>query len=595
MMECPSCGGRLPSGAQFCKHCGEAVTTQCRNCGSAVPAQANFCPECRADLTGSGATQSGDGPLRLEPREFARRLEGDILDGSGFFAWLSRRKEIEIETGNRALFLENGKLVETLGPGRHTLDSLGQRIRELRRSNNLTVFLVEQGDTAVDIAVDDIRTASEYPVTVYVELLFGIDDAERFVRSMLADRDAVTAETFGTILGRAVRDELQATISEYEPDELYGNRELTSQLRQDIERQCRSALERNGLRLVELRSFEYDDDKDELREERKQVEIQKEQEDINDERAQLDRRSRERATEDKVHGETERVRRRTAEQSADHEIETQQIDHEQTKDDKRRRHQHKAERERVEHDEELETTRTERDVERQDIEFEQDMKEMEELQDIKKKKDMDSLDVDEREQEMEMRRERHRAEVEKERLEARDDVDLDTVASLEDADKDVTELAKMEKAENLSPEQLDALGAQDSDELAKARQEAKKAENERQRVEDQKEFREEVREMAEGSMDRMQETTESAMDNMGETGKAAAEDTSDNVIVSGSGGSSDSGDTTIVQGGGGGGGDSPNSKTGGGGDEESTQATCPNCGTAVSADDTFCLDCGADI
>lgn len=594
-MHCPSCGGQLPEGAKFCKHCGDAVAIQCRNCGSSVPARANFCPNCRADLTESGASQSGSGPVRLEPREFARRLEGDILDGSGFFAWLTRRKEIEIETGNQALFLENGELVETLGPGRHKLESLPQRITELRRSNSLTVFLVERGDTTVDIAVDDIRTASEYPVTVYVELVFAIDEPERFVRSMLADRDAVSASTFGSILGRSIRDELQATVSGYEPDELYGNRELTRRLQQDIEEQCRSTLERNGLGLVELRSFEYDDDRDELREGRKQVEIRKEHEDIKDERAALDRRDRERTTEDRVHEEGERVRRKTAEQSADQEIETQQIDHEQTKEDMHRRHEHKSEREQVEHEEELKTTRTESKVDREDTEFEQDLKEMERLQDMKKRKQMDSLDVDEREQEMEMRREQHRAEVEKERLEARDDIDLETLASMDETADDVTELAKMARAEGLSPEQLDALGAQESDELAKARQEAKQAEHERKRVEDQKEFREELTEMAEDSMDRMQETSESAMDNMSETGTAAAEDTSDNVIVSGSDGGSDSGDTTIVQGGGGGGSPNEDTSTDSASGDTSEGAACPNCGTGISADDEFCLNCGADI
>lgn len=593
MIDCPNCRASLPDEASFCKHCGETVEVTCRNCGDTVPPAANFCPNCREELgSGSGDNRSAsDGPLRLKPREFADRLDAENLDAGGFFSWLNRRKEIEIETGNRALFLENGRLVEALGPGRHTLETLGQRIKELRRKKNPAAILVEDGDTAVDIAIDDIWTVSEYPVTVYVELVFAIEDAEQFVRSMLADRDAVTAETFDNLLGDAIRDELQATVSEYERDELYGNRELKRELRQDIESQCRATLERNGLRLVELRSFDYDDDRDEIREERKTVEIRKDTEDIEDEKAQLDRRGRERETEDTVHSEQQRVRRQTAEQSADHEIETQGIEQSHEKDDMRRRHEHKAERETVEHEQETETTRKEGEVERRDLEHEQDVGEMEDLVDLKKKKDMDGLDVDEREQEMEMQREEHEVEVERERLEARDEVDLDTVASLEDVDEDVTELAKMAKAGKLSPEQLDALGAQESDELAKARQEAKNAENERQRVEDQKEFREEVREMAEDSMDRMQETTESAMDNMGETGKAAAEDTSDNVIVSDSG-SSDSGDTTIVQGGGG----SGDSGGQGRGDDSSGRALiCPECETEVSADDTFCLNCGADI
>lgn len=585
MINCPHCKAELPDEASYCKHCGEAVELNCSNCGESVPAKANFCPNCRENLGGQETSQtSSDGPLRLKSREFARRLEEAQLGADGFLAWLNKRKEIEIETGNRALFLQNGKLVETLGPGRHTLETLGQRIKNRERSKNMAVVLVESRETAVNISVDDIRTASEYPVSVNIELVFGIDDAERFVQSMLADRDMITAESFSTILGGAIRDELQATLVEYERDELFGNRKLKRELREDIERQCRSDLERSGLRLVELRSFDYEDDRDHIREEKKDVEIRKDEESLKDEEAKLDQRGRERETDDKVHEEGQRVRRETTEQAADHEIETQELEHGQEKDDMQRRHEHKAERETVEHSEDIQTTKKEGEVERRELGHEQDIKEMEDLMDLKKKKDMDNLDVDEREQDMEMQREEHEVEIEKERLEARDDVDLDTVASLEDSDADVTELAKMAKAGELSPEQLDALGAQDSDELAKARQEAKKAEKERQRVEDQKEFREEVKEMAEDSMDRMQETSESAMDNMGETGKAAAEDTSDNVIVSGSDSGDSGGDTTIVQGGGGG--------SDGGSDRV---VVCPECESEVDPADDFCLSCGADI
>ena len=586
MISCPNCSESLPDEASFCKHCGGAVELECHNCGESVPAKANFCPNCREQLSPTaGAVSDDDGPFRLKPREFARRLEGSKLGSGGIIGWLNRRKEVEIEAGNRALFLENGELVDTLGPGRHTLETLSQRILNLERSKDLSVILVEDGDTAVDIEVDDIRTKSEYPVTVYVELVFDIEAFEPFVQSMLADRDAVTAETFGTILGDKIRDELQATIKQHERDDLYGNRELKRDLRQDIERQCRTTLERYGLRLLELRSFEYDDERDEIREGRKQVEIRKEKEDIKDDTSRLDRRDEERATEDSVHAERQRVRRETAERSADHEIETQEIEQSHETDDMQRRHEHKAEREDVEHEQEKATTRKEGEVERRDLEHEQDIDEIEDLMDVKKRKDMDDLDVDEREQDLEMQREEHEVEMEQEQLEARDDVDLDTLASLEDVDASVADLAEMAKAGELSPEQLDALGAQDSDELAKARQEAKKAEKERQRVEDQKEFREEIKDMTEDSMDRMQETSESAMDNVSETGQAAAEDTSDNVIVSDSEGS-DSGDTTIVQGG----------TTGEDGDDDPERVVvCPECDAEVAFDSEFCLNCGEEV
>ena len=595
MASCPDCGTNLPAEAKFCKNCGTAVSNRCPECGESVSARATYCPSCGTSIEASGqrsANTSDDDVLRLRPKAFASRISGSELSAGGLLNRLRQKKSVKVETGNRALLLENGELKTELGPGKHTLETIRDKITDLRTSESFTAILVEDGDTTVDLVIDGIRTASEYPIDIHLELVIGIDEPELFFTSLMADRDAVTTSEFERLLGNALRDELEATISQYEHEELYGNRELKRELRQDIDQQCRDTFRRNGLRLVELRSFEYDDDRDHVREGHKQVDIREEEEDIEDREAQLDKRERERETDDTVHQANQRVREETAKQSAEHEIEAQEIEQEQEKDDMQRRHEHKAERETVEHEEATKTTRKESEVRRRDLEHEQDVDEMEDLMDLKRKKDRQKLDREEREQDLEMRKEEHEAEVEKERLQARDDVDLETLASMEDVDEAVAELAELEKAEDLTPEQLEALGAQDSEELAKARQEAHKADAERQRVEDQKEFREEIKDMAEDSMDRMQETSESAMDNVSETGQAAAEDTSDNVIVSDSASSgSNDGDTTIVQGGGG----SGDAGSDGGSDDPDKVIVCPECHEEMPYDNDFCTNCGFDF
>ncbi|MFB6151292.1 MAG: zinc-ribbon domain-containing protein [Haloarculaceae archaeon] len=612
-MQCPSCGATAPADARFCGECGTSLAASCPSCGADNPADAAYCAECGAELTGGAdpdAARAGDSDvLQLREYEFARRATGSDLQARGFLARLRQKEEVKIEAGNRALLLENGEIKGTLGPGKHTLDSLGRKLKDFRRGQDYAVFLVNEGTTAVTVEVDDVRTATDYLVSVGVELVIEVDDPQLFFTEMLRTRDAVTAETLTATLGDAIRDELEATISGYERDDLYGNRELKRDLRQDVEHELRRTLERNGLRLVDLLSFEYGDDLDEVRERRKEVEIEREKQDIADDELELDKRETERETERVVHDQRQRVRRGSARQSADHELETQEIEQSHEKDDMRRRHRHEAEREEVEHDQEKKTTRTEAEAERREIEHEQDMSEIDDLLDAKKRKDMDGLDVEEREQDIEMRREEHEVEVERERLQARDEVDLDTLASMDSVDEAVAELAEIEKAEDLTPEQLEALGAKESDELAKARQEAHDAETERQRVEDQEQFREELRETMEDAMDRVQETSESAMDNMGDTAEAAAEDTSDNVIVPDAGGSSDSGDTTIVQGGGdgpgggggesggrsGGGEESGSGDQGGGADRSGGSVACPSCGAAVPADQAFCTDCGTEL
>lgn len=587
---CPVCDADLPAVAKFCHDCGTALDNACPHCSADVPEVGDYCPDCGEALESPHGGDRGN-VLQVRPREFARRVTDDELKAPGFVNWLRQKKQVKIEAGTRAYLLENGEPVAELGPGKHTIDSLGQKLVDGRRAQQYTTVLVDDGETTVVLSVERLRTATDYPVDATVELTVRVDDAGQLLRNLMADRGQVTAATFDQLLGDAIRDELQATVAEYDPDDLYGNRELKQRLREAIATQCRDLFGRNGIELVALRSFEYDDDRDELRERQKDVEIRADREELNERETELDRQQREREVDETVHKQNQRVRKETAKQDSDHEIERKKLENEHERDDLKRRHEHTADREAVEHDESIQSARKEAEIERRDLEHEQDLAEMEDLVDLKSKKDQRKLDRDEREQDIEMRQTEHEVEMERERLEARDAVDLETLASMEDVDEAVSELAEIEKAADLTPEQLEALGAKESEALAEARKEAHSAEHERKRREDQEAFREELTDMAADAMDRVTETSESAMDNMSETGQAAAEDTADNVIVPNSGNGADSGDTTIVQGGGGTAGDG----TADGDTDPEKVVICPACDGEVPHGDAFCLNCGAEL
>lgn len=621
MPTCPNCNTDIRSDAEFCPGCGESLTRNCPSCNEPLPAEAQFCSNCGRDLSAEGghesSGQAADGSAwRLAGDEFAKRLDGDALGPDGWKEKLQGKQTVKIESGNRALLLKNGELVDGLGPGKHTLDSFLNKLKNFGSSAESTVVILENSGCTVTRTFDDVRTREDYLVTVTLELVVSVSDPGRFFTSMLSDRDTLTTGTFSELLGRALENVLADTLSNFDHDELYGNREVRSRLEDQIKHEAADVLSRNGLELVELLSFDYADDREELRQRNKDLDIRAEREDQKDTKAELDRREREREADDTVHQQNQRVRKEASKQAADHTIEKQSVEQDHELDDKERRHEHKAEKESVEHEEDVKTHRTESEVDRRDIKHEQSMKErsdeheqdvdeIEDLLDIKQKKDEQKLNKEERKQEMEMEKEEHEVEVEQKRLDARDDVDAQTLASLDDTEtEEMADLAKMDKAENLNADHLDSLGAQDSDELAKARQEANKAEKERERVEDQKEFREEMKDVMEGSMDRIQETTESAMDNMGEAASTAAEDSSDNVIVSGDSGDSASGDTTIVQGGSGGRQDPQSGQPSQGGDQgqrghsetgSQGKVICPNCGAEEPADNDFCMGCGEDL
>lgn len=621
MPNCPNCNTRVPVDAQYCPDCGESITSSCPECGTSIGSDAQFCPDCGTDLTSAqrgmspGSEGSSSHLWRLAGDEFAKRLGGDAGSSDSLLERLRGRKTVRIEAGNRALLLEDGEVAETLEPGKHTLDSFADKIDRRGGSKRHVVVVIEESTVAAPLTFDDLMTADGSLVTVHVELTVQIDDRERFYRSMMGNKEVVTVGTLGRQFGDAIRGELETTLSSYDREELYGNQRLKQELQVGLETGIEELLARNGLELVDVVAFDYDDDRDALRERRQELQIGRETEALAEEEQELKQRAREREIEDHVHEARQASRaeagEEVAEMSAEHEVEMQgdELDHESTMQDKKHRraeiekeheiddtkreHRHEAERNEVEHDEGIETHRTEAETERRSIEHEQDIQEMEDLVDLKKEKDRHSLDVEQRESDIEMREQEHDVEMERERLQARDEVGVETLVSLSETDEGMDELAQMVKAGelDLSPEQLDALGARESDELAKARQEAQNAEHERKRLDDQEAFREELREMAEVSLDRVQETSNKAMDSMGGAAEAAAEDTSDNVIVSGSGDGGTNGDTTIVQGGGGSAGDG-----GDAGDTEPTKVVvCPECDAEEPVDNAFCTGCGSEL
>lgn len=634
MPNCPNCNTAVPTEAQYCPECGESIGTSCPECGTRVDRQANFCPDCGSDLGASergmsqDAGRSSSHDWRLAADEFAKRLGPNARGADSKLEWLKGHENVRIETGNRALLLVDGAIEATLEPGKHTLDTFVERVKRLGDSRQHEVVVVEDTGTSVSVHLENVRTSDESLVDVDLELSVAVDDHERFYESMMGSKEVVTGRTFQDAFAGRIREVVEQLLSGYDREELYGNPEVAAELEAGIEEELAGVLSAKGMALSGLRTFDYRDHREEVREQREAVDIEREKEAVREEKQDVEHRARERQVEDHVHEARQEARAEAgeeiAEATADHEVRTTEEDLEhdaemQTKEnvheeiqkdheieDTRREHEHEAERETVEHEEDLETTRTESEVQRRDLEHEQDVKEMQDLMEVKKEKDFHDIDVAQAESEIDMREEEHALEMELEMLEARDDVDATTLASLAETDEGMADIAKMVQAGelDLSPEQLDSLGARENDELAKARQEAEKAAHERQRVEDHEEFREEVREMAEESLDRMQETTDKAMDSMEGAAEAAAEDTSDNVIVPGSGdGSGSSGDTTIVQGGGGtqasGGtpGDDGQGGTDQGGREGGDGGTvpCPDCESPVDADAAFCTNCGSEL
>ncbi|MFB6114671.1 MAG: SPFH domain-containing protein [Candidatus Nanohalobium sp.] len=456
-----------------------------------------------------------------ETDEIAERVELDEVNNDDLIKRIQGKKEVKVEEGTRALLLHDGRLVSTLDPGRHTLDSHWQKIKEARRGKDLTIILVDKASKTAEFEYEGLRSESDFEFSAVTDFDIRVKNLETFYTSFMQRRSGIKVTDIESELRDAIKNILESTLNEYSYDDLYGNQEVLKKIRREVKNRSRYIFDEYGLELVRLRFFDYEDNLEEVREKKREqkkqlmeeetvVEAEEEREGLRERMSDVKKSKVERETEEDIKEIEEEERLKEKAEKAERNIKQEAQETKQ-----------KLEESEVEHEEDIKDTKKERKIGRRDTEWEQDKKEMSDLVDVKKEMDEAKLDRKEREEEIEGKK-----------IENRDEADIETLASLESTDESLEELAKMKKAENLSAEQLEALGAEENDELAKARQKAHQSESDEKRLEERKEMQ-----------DEMKDVMESAMEKMSETAQKASEDTSDNVIVDGS---SDSGDNTTI-------------------------------------------------
>lgn len=253
---CPKCGEKVRRLSSFCPHCGEGAETlwrTCPECRGIVSGAAKFCGNCGQPIRVEGApADTVSQAWRRGPNDFAVRFELEDLKGAF-------KGGLIVQHGTQALLLIDGKLVQTLGPGRYTPESDAvQGIQWTRDPQHGTVILVDAGHDEIDYAFDGVRTKDNLTLTVKCAVALRVADPARFYVDVIkdaagflkADLHKLTEAEFGNGIAEVTRL--------YSALELVSTAEVKAAYEAGLQEHMRRSMSRIGLDLAQIRTIQFD-------------------------------------------------------------------------------------------------------------------------------------------------------------------------------------------------------------------------------------------------------------------------------------------------------------------------------------------------
>lgn len=292
----PRCGNQVSKIARGCSACGATVPgawAKCPACGKWIGVESQFCWHCSAALHPEDRSAMRGGYWQRPAGVLAKRVEvGDIkqfLHGG----------KIIIGEGTAAILIQSGQFKDLLLPGEHTLASLTERIKNWGDQVLRAVVLVDTGDIALPIRVDNIRTAEEIPMSLYTEIVFRtIPDgsaANAFIANVMKDGRELSYNDFANRFNPEIRSAVQHLCNQSTVEDLFKDPELRLRVEDVIRHEISKSEGRFGFKLLRISTTEVVSPKyEELRATQGDIEVKRRQ-------VEFDQRLRELLASDKMH------------------------------------------------------------------------------------------------------------------------------------------------------------------------------------------------------------------------------------------------------------------------------------------------------
>lgn len=256
--KCAKCGKDFPGGSNFCPYCGEPAKggkVKCGNCGTENDATANFCRRCGQDLARAQMPMVVDNCWQRGADDFATRI--DVRDLRGVLA-----TDLTVEPGTRALLIADGKNIGVVDPGRYTVQTLVDRIPVLNTlldsTKTFSAILTDVGSADLPFELTGLYTKDPLKISMKCELVLQMHDPLLFITNLMKGQRSFPLRSLRGYLFDEVVDAAQECIGKRSVDELSRNLQLKREMEVEMEAHLSRTLELAGMRLVQLRTLDYE-------------------------------------------------------------------------------------------------------------------------------------------------------------------------------------------------------------------------------------------------------------------------------------------------------------------------------------------------
>lgn len=296
--KCSACGAEVNRGAGFCPQCRAPMPgarVVCPACGQSNKGSAKFCSQCRTSLMPKPEAEAAtdqQNRWKRPPDEFARRIEAGDLNSL-------LQPGLVVEAGTQALIFQAGALAATVSQG--TFD-LSRPLPGVDAAVPATAIVMDAGDTTLSLLYSELRSREDVPVDVIVEVTVGLADAVALYTNLMHGRESLTIAALADMVWAAGANVVQASLRSAGINELDGNLPLKADLERDLRTHMDTALQRNGLRLIDLRFLDFQSPMyEKVRQRRAETFIAQERITDIEQRAALNQRLRETLTRERLH------------------------------------------------------------------------------------------------------------------------------------------------------------------------------------------------------------------------------------------------------------------------------------------------------